>query len=465
LSEIGFVEKVLRDKKIDQWDIYVEKAETHDVQLRNFDVEIVRGPITNFGYAVRVLKTKGKKIGIGIGTGNSLLLGHVRKCVETASVGARITEFPGYNLPKPSKYPHVKVADPKISSDAENIVKDKVEELVSLLKQSKTVVPTFGKIRSYNVETTISNSEGLRAEKKETFFYIELALKAERKGQLAEYWPMLFVRRTDDLQLSTRITAWIKLAEDALQATVPKTMKTTVVFSPQILGNILPDTIGFHCLGSSVFKGVSKFKTGQQVGSKEISVYDDGLYDYGLGTSPFDDEGTPHSKTALIDRGVHKGFLYDAVYSAALNVDSTGNGEKLPPHPLAFTRVDLRYSRLPSTQPTNIVIEPGDMTLEEIIATTKEGIYLEQLSSAFSDSLTTSFGSEIRNAYLIEKGELSKPLKGGQIGGFMLDSQDTKGRKTKGLLNQVSGISRESRISGRCVTPHIRFEGVQVAGK
>jgi predicted Zn-dependent protease len=148
-----------------------------------------------------------------------------------------------------------------------------------------------------------------------------------------------------------------------------------------------------------------------------------------------------------------------------LNVDSTGNGEKLPPHPLAFTRVDLRYSRLPSTQPTNIVIELGDMTLEEIIATTKEGIYLEQLSSAFSDSLTTSFGSEIRNAYLIEKGELSKPLKGGQIGGFMLDSQDTKGRKTKGLLNQVSGISRESRISGRCVTPHIRFEGVQVAGK
>jgi PmbA protein len=465
MSDTGLIEKVMKDSKIPQWDIYVEKAETHDIQLRNFNVEIVRGPVTNFGYAVRVFKPKGKKTGIGIGTGNSLLPGHVRKCVDTASVGAQITEFPGYNLPKPSKYPNVKVVDPKISSDAENIVKDKVEELISLLKQSKTAVPTFGKIRSYTVETTISNSEGLRAEKKETFLYLELALKAEEKGQLAEYWPMLFVRRSNDLQLNTQIPAWIKLAEDALHATVPKTMKTTVVFSPQILGNLLPDTIGFHCLGSSVFKGISKFKAGQQVSSEEISVYDDGLYDYGLGTSPFDDEGTAHSKTTLIQKGMHKNFLYDAVYSATSNVDSTGNGEKLPPYSLALTSVDLRYSRLPSTQPTNIVVEPGDMTLEEIITTTKKGIYLERLSSAFSDSLTTSFGSEIRNAYLIERGELSRPLKGGQIGGFILDSLDANGIRTKGLLNQISGITRESQISGRCVTPHIRFEGVQVAGK
>jgi predicted Zn-dependent protease len=359
----------------------------------------------------------------------------------------------------------VKVVDYRIVSDTEALVKDKAEELISLLKQSKTVLPTFGKIRTYNVSTEISNSEGLHAEKRETFFYIELALKAEREGQLAEYWPLLFVRRTDDLQLEKQTPRWIKLAEDTLNAKVPKTTKTAVIFSPQILGDIFPNTLGFHCLGSSVFRGISRLEKGKQVGPAELTIYDDGIYDYGLGSSPFDDEGTPHSKTTLIEKGVHKNFLYDAVYASALKVDSTGNGEKLPTFSLAFTRVDQKYLMLPSVQPTNVVVKPGEMSLDEMIASTKEGVYLEQLSNSSPDSLTTSFGSEIRNAYAIEKGELATPLKGGQINGFLLDSLDAKGQRVKGLLNQISGISRESQISGRCITPYFRFEDVQVAGK
>jgi TldD protein len=187
--------------------------------------------------------------------------------------------------------------------------------------------------------------------------------------------------------------------------------------------------------------------------------------DYALGSSAFDDEGTPQSRTALIEKGIHKGFLFDAMYSAAMNVDSTGNGQKLPAYALAFTRVDFKYSMLPSAQPTNLIVKPGDMSLEEMIATTKQGIYLQQLSSSSSDSLTTSFGSEIRNAYQIEKGELSTPLKGGQINGFLLDTPTTQGQRTEGLLKHITGLSRETQTRGRCITPYIRFEGVQVAGK
>jgi PmbA protein len=276
---------------------------------------------------------------------------------------------------------------------------------------------------------------------------------------------MLFVRRVDDLQLNDQIPKWTKLAEDALRARVPKTTKTSVILAPQILGNLLPNTVGFHALGSSVFRGISKFKKGEQVGSSELTVYDDGVVDYGLGSSAFDDEGTPQQKTTVIENGIHKGYLIDSMYAAALSVDSTGNGQKLPAFSLAFTRVDLRYSMLPSVQPTNIVVKPGDMSPDEMIATTKEGIYLEQLSSSSSDSLTTSFGSEIRNAYLIENGELSTPLKGGQINGFLLDYTDGKGQRAEGLLKHISGIARKTQISGRCITPHIRFEEVQVTGR
>lgn len=465
MSQIDSIRRVLREEGISQWDIYVETAEEHEVQLRNFDVEDIRGPITNSGYAVRVIQPKGKKVGIGIGTGNSVQSGPIKRCLTAASVGARITEFPGYVMPKPAKYPSVKVADSEITSNPETVVKDKAEEIVSLLRKSKTVLPTFGKVRTYSLSTVVCNSEGLQAEKKETLFYVELALKAEREGQLAEYWPMLFVRRIEDSRLDEQIPKWMKLAEDALKAKVPKTTKTAVVFAPQILGSILPNTVGFHCLGSSVFRGISRFKEGQQVGCEQLTVHDDGVFDYALGSSAFDDEGTPQSRTALIEKGVHKSFLYDAMYGPAFNAGSTGNGQKLPAFSLAFTRVDLKFSMLPSVQPTNIAIGPGDMSLDEMIATTKEGIYLERLSSSSSDSVTTSFGSEIRNAYLIDKGELSTPLKGGQINGFLLDSQDAEGHKVAGLLNQISGISKKAELSGRCITPYIRFEGVQVAGK
>ncbi len=465
MSEIDSIKKILNEKKVDEWDIYVEKALEHEIQLRNFELEIVRGPVTNFGYAVRVIKRKKDKVGIGIGTETSLSPTRIRKCLETASVGANITEFPGYVLPKPNKYPSVQIADSKLVSNAENVVEDKTEELLSLLKESKTVLPTFGKLRAYIISTAIYNSEGVSVEKKETFFYIELALKAEQGGKLAEYWPMDIVRRVEDLHLDRQIPKWTQLAEDTLKAEVPKTMKTTVIFTPHILSEILPDTIGFHSLASSVYKGISKFKKDEKVGSGELNVYDDGLFDYALGSSPFDDEGTPQSETALIEGGVHKNFLYDAMYAAALNANSTGNGQKLTASKLAFTRIDTRYSFLPSLSPTNISVEAGNMSLEEMIATTKEGIYMEQFSSIQSDAFTTSFGSEIRNAYLIKKGELSTPLKGGQIGGFVLDSQNSKGKRVSGLLSQVSGISKEVQTAYRCIAPYIRFDGIQVAGK
>jgi len=465
MSEIDPIKKILNEEKIGEWDIYIEEAVEHEIQLRNLDIEIIRGPIANFGYAVRVIKRRKDKVGIGIGAGNSLKPVNIRRCLETASVGSRITEFPGYILPKPKRYPLVKITDFNIISSAETVLEDKVEELVSLLKESKTVLPTFAKIRTYEILTVINNSAGISAEKKETFFYIELALKAQRGAKLAEYWPAAYVRRVEDIKLDQQISKWTRLAEDTLNAKVPRTMKTTVIFTPHVLGDILPNTVGFHCLGSSVYKGISKFKKEERVGSNELTIYDDGLYDYALGSSPFDDEGVPHSKSTLIEKGVHKNFLYDAMYAATLNTNSSGNGQKLPPSRLAFSRVDTMYSFLPSTHPTNIAIEAGDMSLDEMIATTREGIYVEQFSDIQSDPLTTSFGSEIRNAYLIEKGELSTPLKGGQISGFVLDSKNNKGEKKNGLLTEVSGITNKVQIAYRCIAPFMRFDEIQVAGK
>jgi predicted Zn-dependent protease len=465
VSETETIERFLTAEKVDEWEIYSTRVEEHEVHLRNLDVEIVRGPLTNFGYAVRVFKRKKKKVGIGLSTGNALHPTAIRRSINTALVGAKITEFPGYTLPTPQRYASVKIADAQIIASPEGILADKVEEIISLLQESKTVSPTFGKVRTYKIMTKICNSEGVDAEKDESLFYLELALKAQKGGKLAEYWPSCFVRRVNDVNLVQQIPKWQQLAVDTLRARIPKTMKTTVIFTPEILGGLLPNTVGFHCLGSSVFKGVSRFQKGALVGSSALNISDDGVHDYALCSSPFDDEGVPQSTTTLVENGVISHFLYDAMYGTALNADPTGNGQKLPSSGLALSKVDIKYSLFPTTQPTNIAVEAGTMSLDELVSTTKKGIYVEQFSALESDPFTTSFGSEIRNAYLIEHGELSTPLKGGQISGFVLNQRGQSGENTPGLLNQVSGISKTVQMAPRCIAPHIRFRGVQVAGK
>ena len=130
----------------------------------------------------------------------------------------------------------------------------------------------------------------------------------------------------------------------------------------------LIDVIGELFLAPAVHKNKSflKGKLGERVASPALSLTDDGLLKGGLGTSPFDGEGVPRSRTCLLSSGIAAGWLYNLKYALIDGVKPTGNGSR-------------SLSGVPDVDFTNLILEPGRWTLEDLFLQVGKGIYVTEL--------------------------------------------------------------------------------------
>jgi len=448
--------KLFKKAGVEEYDLYTLRATVNEVQLRGFDVEIVRGPVESIGYTCRALSRKGKLTGQGRSSCSHSA--KLKECIEAAKYLSSLNLLETkYEFPIARKDKRAKIADSHILKGGAEAVQAYAKRLIEALKtgtDSKPVVkPTFGKIRTYVLDTALENSSGLRKRKTETHFYVELALKVSSGTKLAEFWPRQFSRTIEGIAPEKALPRWVKLTQDTMKAKMPTTQKTTVIFNPQSVCDLLVPTVGSHGLGEMQFKKQSVFKEQDVVASENLTVQDDGLYDYALLSSPFDDEGNPQQVTSVIEKGVFRNYLYDQKYALNMNKKPTGNGLKPAANMLN------KHTGAIFGSPTNLSIKPGKLSLEEMIAEIKNGILIEQFSWLNPDRMATSFSSEIRNAYLIKNGECTQALKGGMVSGKALD-----------MIKNISGISNQQFIESgatafSCIAPYIRFEDVQIAGK
>lgn len=443
----------------EEYDLYTLKVTVNEVQLRGFEIEIIRGPVESCGYMVRVLSRKGELTGLGQSSCSES--SNLEKCIRDSKYLSQLNlQKIKYEFPSAKKDNHTKIADNQILKNGEESVQQYAESLLKTLRtetKSKTSVkPTFGKIRTYALETLLENSTGLRKEKTETYFYIELALKVSSGTELAEFWPRKFSRTIDALTPDKILPKWIQLAEDTLKAKMPVTRKMSVILNPGSVCDLLVPTIGFHALGEMKFKKQSLLNKEDVIASACLTVQDDGLHDFGLLSSPFDDEGNPQRTTTVIENGVLKNYLYDQKYALNMNETPTGNGLK---NLSGMTNIMNKHTLSVAGAPTNLSVEPGNTSLENMISEVKNGILIEQFSWLNPDPMSTSFSSEIRNAYEIKDGEYTQALKGGMVSGKVLD-----------MIKNISAISNQQLIESgatafSCISPYIKFEDVQVVGK
>ena len=177
---------------VKEYDLYTLKVTVNEIQLRGFDIEVVRAPVESIGYTVRVLSREGELTGLGQSScsGSSKL----EKCIKTAKYTSKLNmQKPKYEFPSAKSYIDTKIADSLILHGGEEPIRTYADSLLEMLKaeakSEPTVKPTFGKIRTYILETRLENCTGLEKEKVETYFYVELALKVASGGKLAEFWP------------------------------------------------------------------------------------------------------------------------------------------------------------------------------------------------------------------------------------------------------------------------------------
>lgn len=179
---------------------------------------------------------------------------------------------------------------------------------------------------------------------------------------------------------------------------------------PVVLGSgwpgiLLHEAIGHGLEGDFNRKETSAFsgRIGERVASPEVTVVDDGTIEQRRGSLNVDDEGTPTSSTTLIERGILKGYMQDKHNARLMGVAPTGNGRR------------ESYAHLPMPRMTNTYMLGGKHDPEEIIASVDKGIYAVQFGGGQVDITNGKFVFSASQAYMIEKGKITTPIKGATI--------------------------------------------------
>ncbi|HLB03067.1 MAG TPA: metalloprotease TldD [Nitrospiria bacterium] len=231
----------------------------------------------------------------------------------------------------------------------------------------------------------------------------------------------------------------------------------TVVLGPGWPGILLHEAIGHGLEGDFNRKGVSAFtgRIGQKVASELCTIVDDGTLPFRRGSLNIDDEGTPTSRTVLIEKGILRGYLQDRLNSRLMKMPLTGNGR----------RESFAYAPMPRM--TNTFMMAGESTPEEIIRSVKSGLYAVAFGGGQVDITSGKFVFSASEAYLIEEGRLTNPVKGATLIGNGPD-----------ILTRVSMVGSDLKLDegiGTCGKegqtvpvgvglPTLRIDGITVGG-
>ena len=231
----------------------------------------------------------------------------------------------------------------------------------------------------------------------------------------------------------------------------------TVVLGPGWPGVLLHEAIGHGLEGDFNRKGTSAFsgRLGERVASPLCTVVDDGTLPARRGSLNIDDEGTPTQCTVLIEKGILHGYMQDKMNARLMGVCPTGNGRR------------ESYAHLPMPRMTNTYMLPGPHTAEEILASVKHGLYARNFGGGQVDITSGKFVFSASEAYLIEDGKITRPVKGATLIGNGPD-----------VLTRVSMVGNDLELDtgvGTCGKdgqsvpvgvgqPTLRVDGLTVGG-
>ncbi len=231
----------------------------------------------------------------------------------------------------------------------------------------------------------------------------------------------------------------------------------TVVLGPGWPGILLHEAIGHGLEGDFNRKKVSAFSDllGQKVASELCTVVDDGTLPNRRGSLNFDDEGTPTSRTVLIEKGILRGYLQDRLNARLMQMPLTGNGRR------------ESFAHMPMPRMTNTFMLAGEADPEDIIKSVSKGLFAVSFGGGQVDITSGKFVFSASEAYLIEDGKVTRPVKGATIIGNGPD-----------VLTRISMVGNDLKLDdgiGTCGKegqsvpvgvgqPTLRIDGITVGG-
>jgi len=261
----------------------------------------------------------------------------------------------------------------------------------------------------------------------------------------------------DDALAQSYVDEAVKAALTNLEARPAPAGEMSVVLGPGWPGILLHEAIGhglegdFNRKGSSAFSG----RIGKRVAAKGVTVLDDGTLPDRRGSLNVDDEGNTSQRNVLIEDGILKGYIQDAMNARLMGVKPTGNGRR------------ESYAHVPMPRMTNTYMLGGDKSPEEIVASLKKGLYATNFGGGQVDITSGKFVFSASQAYWVENGKIQYPVKGATLVGNGPDA-----------LTRVSLIGNDMALDsgvGTCGKegqsvpvgvgqPTLRIDGLTVGG-
>lgn len=383
-------------------EVFIERTQSEDVVFKNSRPEDCKSG-TLFGIGIRLMM------------GEQSLYGYTNSTEKDELL--RIATLLGSRLGKkgnPSMINFEKLNYPKVPviNDKEVDAKYRVAFLKNvderLRSDSRTAQVMLSLIRKKQV-IEIYNSEGLYAMEERPYIRLfhHLVMKDGNLQSEAFHGPGAiggwdFIEKLNHEEISSTL---LRQASTMLHASPCPAGKMPVVIDNGFGGVIFHEACGHLLETTSVEKKASVFwdKMGEEIAHPALTAIDDGTVDGAWGSLSIDDEGMPTQKTTLIENGVLKRFISDRMGERKTGHKRTGSGRR------------QSYKFAAASRMRNTFIERGEYQMEDLIGSVPNGLYAKKMGGGSVDPSTGQFNFSVQEAYLIEDGKITRPVKGATL--------------------------------------------------
>ena len=419
-------------KYSDDYEIYLENTELLQLDSQKTDLNFAKEEIS-LGIGIRVIKDG------AVGFAFTSDMNEIAKTCENAYLNSKLnSKDENFSFAQVEKLPKVKGTFDKKFRGLD------LDELTSSLKAVLNCIDdngcqtTSGGFSAAEGEALIVNSNGVEAYDKSTGFSLGVSINAIKDDDLATaydstsscFYDLDGIKLAEDL---------CDLAKSSLGGENIETSNKDVVLDYHAVTSLLSIFMsGFSA--DNVQRGRSRLagKIGEKIVSENLSIFDDGTVEGGLSSAVCDDEGTASKRTALVEDGILKAYLYDIYTANKDGVESTANGFR------------GSYAGTPSVSGSNIIFDFKNRLLESEI--NDAFLVTDVLGAHTANPITGEFSVEASNSFLLDNG-VRKPIKKAMISGNIYD-----------LLGDAIAVGDEIKQRGSFIVPKLLLHDVRIVG-
>jgi PmbA protein len=442
------VKKAL-EKGCDGAEVFIKTAKRLSVEAKNSSVDALESAM-DFGMALKVIKKQ--RIGFSFSTSPD----SVKDIIDEAVRGADWTAADKYvDIPNPPLPPFYKGGRGGITSSEVLVLDEKIknikeEEIIkSALLLEKAALDfdvRVKKVRKAEVilacgNTTIVNSKGVNFSYESSHLTATITALASDGQDSQTGWDFATSRRLDEINFVSVAESASKKAIDLLGSKRISSVKVPVVFDSSVASDFLG--LFSASLSAEAVQKKRSFltgKVGKNIISSIITVVDDGLMPWKIGTRPVDDEGVPTFKKVVVSNGQLTGYIHNTYTAKKEDVTSTGNAAR------------KSFKNLPGIDVTNLYIEPNPPKPPHLIKSISKGILvLETMGIHTANPISGDFSIGISGLW-IDNGEIAYPVKEAVMSGNILE-----------LFNRIEDVGDDLRFYGKVGSPSLLIGEIDIS--